>query len=188
MKKIIYRNFLTDCLIFFSVALFSTSIIIWVFQSVNYLDIIIDDGRDYLVYLRYSLLNFPKIVAKIFGIPLLVLSFFALLTYDYEIKSCGGLDFEQSGDTIYLNDGTSIKGEYKMYGRVTTLSSFTGHHFDDERLPFNVLMHGYYKTHLDARWQECSYYEGQKRFLGIKYLTTDYDGKGLNPNNDSIYD
>ena len=85
MKKIIYRNFLTDCLIFFSVALFSTSIIIWVFQSVNYLDIIIDDGRDYLVYLRYSLLNFPKIVAKIF--PFAFFFSFSYVIAKYELKN-----------------------------------------------------------------------------------------------------
>ena len=38
MKKIIYRKFLKDCLNFFIIALISTSIIIWVFHAVNYLD------------------------------------------------------------------------------------------------------------------------------------------------------
>ena len=66
MKKIIYRKFLSDCLIFFMIALISSSVIIWVFQAVNYLDLVIDDGRNYSVYLYYSLLNFPKIVSKIF--------------------------------------------------------------------------------------------------------------------------
>ena len=36
-----------------------------VFQAVNYLDLVIDDGRGYAVYLVYSLLNYPKIVSKI---------------------------------------------------------------------------------------------------------------------------
>ena len=57
MKKIIYRKFLSDCLIFFGITLISTSIIIWVFQAVNYLDLIIDDGRNYSVYLQYTFLN-----------------------------------------------------------------------------------------------------------------------------------
>ena len=65
MKKIIYRKFLSDCLIFFLISLISTSIIIWVFQAVNYLDIIIDDGRGYDVYLNYAFLNLPKIISKI---------------------------------------------------------------------------------------------------------------------------
>ena len=60
MKKIIYRKFLKDCINFFIISLISTSIIIWVFQAVNYLDIVIDDGRNYLTYLQYSLLIFLK--------------------------------------------------------------------------------------------------------------------------------
>ena len=35
---------------------------VWVFQAVNFLDIMIEDGRGYLVYLNYTLLNFPKII------------------------------------------------------------------------------------------------------------------------------
>ena len=65
MKKIIYRKLLQDCLIFFFLALFGISTIIWVFQAVNFLDIMIEDGRNYNVYLDYTLLNFPKIISRI---------------------------------------------------------------------------------------------------------------------------
>ena len=66
MKKILFRKLLKRLFIFFLIALFSTSIIIWIFQAVNFLDIIVEDGRDYMVYINYSLLNFPKIISKIF--------------------------------------------------------------------------------------------------------------------------
>ena len=85
MKKIIYRKFLSDCLIFFIITLISSSVIIWVFQAVNYLDLVIDDGRDYSVYLYYSLLNFPKIVSKIF-----LFAFFFSFSYviaKYEVNN-----------------------------------------------------------------------------------------------------
>ena len=85
MKKIIYRKFLSDCLIFFIITLLSTSVIIWVFQAVNYLDIIIDDGRDYHIYFKYTLLNFPKIISKI-----LPFAFFFSFTYviaKYELNN-----------------------------------------------------------------------------------------------------
>jgi len=62
MKKIIFRKILTDCLTFFFLTLFGISTIIWVFQAVNFLDIIIEDGRNYNVYLNYTLLNFPKTI------------------------------------------------------------------------------------------------------------------------------
>ncbi len=76
MKKIIFRKFLTDCLIFFLISIVSASLIIWVFQAVNYLDIIIDDGRGYDVYLKYTLLNLPKIISRI-----LPFAFFFTFTY-----------------------------------------------------------------------------------------------------------
>ena len=65
MKKILYRKFLLDCLLFFLIAIISTGIIIWVFQAVNYHDIGIEEGRIYGIYLYYTELNFPKIISKI---------------------------------------------------------------------------------------------------------------------------
>ena len=66
MKKMLFRKLLVDYLSFFLIALLSSSIVVWVFQAVNYLDIMIEDGRDYTIYINYSLLNFPKILSKLF--------------------------------------------------------------------------------------------------------------------------
>lgn len=66
MKKILFRKLLVDYLSFFIIALLGSSIVVWVFQAVNYLDIMIEDGRDYTIYINYSLLNFPKILSKLF--------------------------------------------------------------------------------------------------------------------------
>tara|TARA_Y100000816_G_C26092208_1_gene577362 strand:- start:387 stop:1535 length:1149 start_codon:yes stop_codon:yes gene_type:complete len=82
MKKILFRKLLSDCMIFFLIALFSTSIIIWIFQAVNYLDIIVEDGRDYFVYIQYSLLNFPKIISKIFPFALFFSFSYVLTRYE----------------------------------------------------------------------------------------------------------
>ena len=85
MKKIIYRKFLIDCLIFFFLTLISASIIIWVFQAVNYLDLVIDDGRGYGVYLVYSFLNYPKIVSKI--LPFAFFFSFSYVIAKYELNN-----------------------------------------------------------------------------------------------------
>ena len=85
MKKIIFRKLLLDYMSFFSIALISTSVIIWVFQAVNFLDIMIEDGRDYLVYVNYSLLNFPKIITKL--IPFVLFFSFFYVTIKYETKN-----------------------------------------------------------------------------------------------------
>ena len=60
-------------------ALISTSIVIWVFQAVNFLDIMIEDGRDYLVYISFSLLNFPKILSKVFPFALFFSLFYVTI-------------------------------------------------------------------------------------------------------------
>ena len=82
MKKMLFRKLFIDYMSFFLIALFSSSIVIWVFQSVNYLDIMIEDGRDYTVYLSYSFLNFPKIINKLFPFALFFSLFHLMLKYE----------------------------------------------------------------------------------------------------------
>ena len=82
MKKILFRKFLKDFVSFFLIALLTSSLIIWVFQAVNYLDIIIEDGRDYDIYFYYSLLNFPKIVSKLFSFVLFFSLYYTLIKYE----------------------------------------------------------------------------------------------------------
>ena len=82
MKKILFRKLLYDCLTFFFITLFSASLIIWVFQAVNFLDIMIEDGRDYLVYINYSLLNFPKIITKVLPFVFFFSFFYVISKYE----------------------------------------------------------------------------------------------------------
>ena len=85
MKKILFRKLLFDCMVFFFIALFSTSLIIWIFQAVNFLDIIVEDGRDYLLYINYSILTFPKIVSKI--LPFAIFFSFYYVINRYELNN-----------------------------------------------------------------------------------------------------
>ena len=82
MEKILFKKILYDCLSFFLISLVSASIVVWVFQAVNYLDIMIEDGRSYLVYANYSLLNLPKIISKILPFALFFGLFFVLTKYE----------------------------------------------------------------------------------------------------------
>ncbi len=85
MKKIIFRKLLSDCLIFSLVTLFGISSIIWFFQAVNFLDIIIEDGRNHNIYLLYTLLNFPKIISKV--LPFCIFFSFSYIFIKYELKN-----------------------------------------------------------------------------------------------------
>ena len=82
MKKIIFRKLLLDCLTFFFLSLFGISIIIWVFQAVNFLDIMIEDGRNYNVYLNYTLLNYPKIISRILPFALFFSFSYTFIKYE----------------------------------------------------------------------------------------------------------
>ena len=85
MKKILFRKILYDCLFFFLITLVSSGIIVWVFQSVNFLDLIVEDGRDYFTYINYSLLNFPKIISKI--LPFAIFFSFTFVIAKYELNN-----------------------------------------------------------------------------------------------------
>ena len=67
---------------FFFLALILTSLIIWIFQAVNFLDIMIEDGREYDVYIKYALLNFPKILSRLLPFVLFFSIFFILTKYE----------------------------------------------------------------------------------------------------------
>ena len=79
MKKLLFRKLLLDYLKFFIIYLLSVGIIIWVFQAVNFLDIMIEDGRDYYVYIKYSLLSFPKIISKLYPFALFFSIFYVTI-------------------------------------------------------------------------------------------------------------
>ena len=82
MKKILFKKLLIDYLVFFSIALLSSSVIIWVFQAVNFLDIMIEDGRDYLIYINYSILHFPKTLSKLYPFILFFSLFYVTIKYE----------------------------------------------------------------------------------------------------------
>ena len=85
MKKILFRKLLFDCLLVVLIFLVGVSLIIWVFQAVNFLDIIIEDGRNANVYLTYTLLNLPKIIGRI--IPFAIFFGFTYIFIKYEMNN-----------------------------------------------------------------------------------------------------
>ena len=85
MRKKIFNKLLLDCISFFLISVLSASLIIWIVQAVNFLDIIIDDGRNISTYLKYTLSNLPKIIAKI--TPFIILLTLIYIFSKYEKKN-----------------------------------------------------------------------------------------------------
>ena len=85
MKKTIFNNLYNEIFVFFIICSLTLTLIVWILQAVNFLDIISEDGHSISTYFYYSLLNIPKIFNK-----LLLLSFFLSLYYilnTYEEKN-----------------------------------------------------------------------------------------------------
>jgi len=82
MEKIIFKKFTKDINIFFILAIFSTAIIIWVVQAVNFLDIISEDGHSFGLYFIYTFLNLPKIISKILPFIFLVSLLNIIIKYE----------------------------------------------------------------------------------------------------------
>ena len=82
MKKILFRKLLFDCLKFFFLSTIGIGSVVWVFQAVNYLDIMVEDGRNYFVYLQYTFLNFPKIISKIYPFAMFLSFYYIISKYE----------------------------------------------------------------------------------------------------------
>ena len=76
MKKTIFKKLFVDITTFFILFSLTLTLITWILQAVNFLDIVSEDGHSLKVYFAYSALNIPKIFSK-----LLLLSFFISLFY-----------------------------------------------------------------------------------------------------------
>ena len=65
-KKLIFKKFFSDNTYFFLSAITTLGLIVWVIQAVNFLDFVTEDGHGLGIYFKYSLLNFPKIISRLF--------------------------------------------------------------------------------------------------------------------------
>ena len=65
MKNTIYKYFFHEFTRYFVVTLFAFAVIVWTIQSVNFLDLVIEDGHAFATYFYYSLLTLSKVLTKL---------------------------------------------------------------------------------------------------------------------------
>ena len=82
MKKLIFWKFFKDLTLFFVTVSLSISLIIWVIQAVNYLDMVSDDGHSFKIYFLYTLLSLPKIFSKVLPFVFFISLFYIILKYE----------------------------------------------------------------------------------------------------------
>ena len=80
----IYKHFFLELSKYFFLVLFTFSAIVWAVQAVNFLDLIVEDGHAVSLYLKYSLLNIPKILTKFIPLSFLLALVLTILKFDSE--------------------------------------------------------------------------------------------------------
>ena len=82
MNKLLYRKLSKDIIYFFLAASLSITLIIWVIQAVNFLDIVSEDGHSLRVYFAYSILSLPKIFSRILIFIFFISCFYIINKYE----------------------------------------------------------------------------------------------------------
>ena len=85
MKKIIFNKLQKEIFLFFLISSISLTLIIWVIQAVNYLDIVTEDGHSFKVYFLFTLLSLPKIFSQ--SLPFVFFLSVFYIVSDYEDKN-----------------------------------------------------------------------------------------------------
>ena len=82
MKKLIFKKLTQDISLFFLVTILSISVIVWIIQAVNFLDLVSEDGHSIKVYFLFTIHSLPKIISKIFPFIFMVSLFYTILRYE----------------------------------------------------------------------------------------------------------
>tara|TARA_B100000945_G_scaffold256195_1_gene213588 strand:- start:3097 stop:4239 length:1143 start_codon:yes stop_codon:yes gene_type:complete len=80
----IYKHFFSELSKHFFIVLFALSAVVWAVQSVNFLDLIVEDGHSVALYIKYSSLNVVKILTKFIPLSFLVAIIITIEKFDNE--------------------------------------------------------------------------------------------------------
>ena len=98
MKKIIFKKLSNEILIFFIISSLTLTLIVWVIQAVNYLDIVTEDGHSFGIYFNYTALILPKLFSELLPFVTFLSIFYIINLYE-----------EKSQLLVYWTHGVSKK-------------------------------------------------------------------------------
>ena len=82
MEKLIFRKLYSNITLFFLISIISISLIVWITQAINFLDLVSEDGHGLKIYFQFTLYNFPKILNKIILFIFFLSVFYVLSKYE----------------------------------------------------------------------------------------------------------
>jgi lipopolysaccharide export system permease protein len=81
-KKLIYNKLIEDTLKFLLTIILSLSLIVWIIQAVNFLDFVTEDGHGLIVYFKFTILNYPKILTELIPFTFFISIYYTLIKYE----------------------------------------------------------------------------------------------------------
>ena len=82
MKNTIYKYFFNEFLRYFFITLFALAVIVWSVQSVNFLDLVTEDGHAFKTYFVYSLLTLSKVLTKLIPFCFLLSTILTIVKFE----------------------------------------------------------------------------------------------------------
>jgi len=79
MKKTIYKYFFHEFIRYFATTLFALAVIVWTVQTVNYLDLVTEDGHAFTIFFLYSFLTLSKVLTKLIPFCFLIATILTVL-------------------------------------------------------------------------------------------------------------
>jgi len=82
MKNKFYKYFFQEFLSLLTLIILSLACVVWAVQAVNFLDLVTEGGHSFNLYFSYTILGFPKIIARLLPFAFLVALWITIIKFE----------------------------------------------------------------------------------------------------------
>ena len=82
MKNKFYKYFFQEFLSLLTLIILSLACVVWAVQAVNFLDLVTEGGHSFNLYFSYTILGFPKIIARLLPFAFLIALWVTIIKFE----------------------------------------------------------------------------------------------------------
>ena len=82
MKNKFYKYFFKEFLSLLTLIILSLACVVWAVQAVNFLDLVTEGGHSFNLYFSYTILGFPKIIARLLPFAFLIALWTTIIKFE----------------------------------------------------------------------------------------------------------
>ena len=82
MKNKFYKYFFQEFLSLLTLIILSLACVVWAVQAVNFLDLVTEGGHSFSLYFSYTILGFPKIIARLLPFAFLIALWVTIIKFE----------------------------------------------------------------------------------------------------------